>query len=509
MTGPLGRPGPIVLLAVLAPAAIVTVLGYVSLRQWARSSELLFREQARDMASMTADKIGMMLRVTDDELLARLQATLVDGHATVEAFQAAAPLVDRVYLFDRRGTARYPTTAHADDTIAAGLRTGPAQELWERGGRRELVIGDHVVLAAIVKSASGEPVLAALSRSREGLRRQVFEGTFAALDRATLWEVLDEAGRPVYQRAPLSDADLVASVPFREGLPGWRLALYQSRDASPEKAVRRQVAYLTAALGVLLVVIVAGIVATYRLVRREMEMARLKSDFVANVSHDLKTPLSVVRMYGETLDMGRVTDEAKRREYYRVITRESERLSRLIDNVLDFSRIDSGRRRYELAPTAVEPLVRETVEAFAYPLAQAGFKVDVEIAPDLPLVSLDAEAVRQALANLIDNALKYSAERRLLQVGARLAGGELALDVADRGIGIPASEHDKIFEKFYRVGRSETQGRRGSGVGLALVRHVADAHGGRVTVESRVGEGSRFTIWLPVAPKGERPSRAS
>src|SRR5262249_3558185 len=181
----------------------------------------------------------------------------------------------------------------------------------------------------IVKSASGEPVLAALSRSREGLRRQVFEGTFAALHTATLWEVLDDAGRPAHQRAPLSDADLAASAPFRRRLPGWRVGLYEARRAAPEKAVRRQVACLTAALGGLLVVIVAGIVATYRLVRREMEMARLKSDFVANVSHDLKTPLSVVRMYGETLDMGRVTDEAKRREYYRVITRESERLSRL------------------------------------------------------------------------------------------------------------------------------------------------------------------------------------
>ena len=181
-----------------------------------------------------------------------------------------------------------------------------------------------------------------------------------------------------------------------------------------------------------------------------------------------------------------------------MITRESERLSRLIDNVLDFSRIEGGRRRYERVPTAVEPLVRDVVDAFAYPLTRQGFKVDVHVAPDLPEVPLDADAVAQALANLVDNAIKYSAERKTLRVGAALAAGELALSVGDEGIGIPRSEQERIFEKFYRVAHSETQGRRGSGVGLALVRHVAEAHGGRVIVESASGEGSRFTIRIPI-----------
>ena len=234
-----------------------------------------------------------------------------------------------------------------------------------------------------------------------------------------------------------------------------------------------------------------------RLVRRETEMARLKADFVANVSHDLKTPLSVIRMYGETLEMGRVPDDASRQEYYRVITRESERLTRLIDNVLDFSRIEGGRRRYDMAPTAVEPLVRETLDAFAYPLGQHGFKVEVEIAPDLPEVAMDADAVGQALANLVDNAIKYSGDTKWLRVEAQAADGGVAIAVSDRGIGVPREEAQKIFEKFYRVGRSDTQARRGSGVGLALVKHVTEAHGGRINVESRPGEGSRFTLWLP------------
>ena len=144
--------------------------------------------------------------------------------------------------------------------------------------------------------------------------------------------------------------------------------------------------------------------------------------------------------------------------------------------------------------------MRDTVESFAHVLAQEGFKVDVAVQPELPDVPMDVDAVTQALANLIDNAIKYSESRKVLTVEAGLRDGGVALTVGDEGLGIPREEQRRIFDKFYRVGRSETQSRRGSGVGLALVRHVAQAHGGRVSVESQPGEGSRFTIWLPCAP---------
>jgi signal transduction histidine kinase len=229
-------------------------------------------------------------------------------------------------------------------------------------------------------------------------------------------------------------------------------------------------------------------------------MARLKSDFVANVSHDLKTPLSLIRMFGETLELGRVPDEATRREYYSIITRESERLTRLIDNVLDFSRIEGGGQRYDIGAHPVEPLIHEVLDAFRYPLAQRAFKLDVTVAPDLPEVLMDPEAIKQALANLVDNALKYSTERRRLGVSARQEGTWVVIEVADEGIGIPAAELERIFEKFYRIGRSETQRTRGSGVGLALVKHIVEAHGGRAGVESRPEQGSRFSLSLPIAP---------
>ena len=498
------KPGRIPVLAlgaIVAPAAIVAVLGYVSLRQWERSAELLFREQARDMATMAAEKIEMALRQAEDELLTRLQA-IVGGPGPVEPaldeLLRATPLVERLYLFDRQSARLYPRASRPDDEAVDRLPADLPPAAWQRGGRRAVVAGDRAVVTAILTSSAGAPVLAAFSPNLEALGREIFDTMLASLEGSSVVAVLDHRERPVYSRQPLGGAEPLVSVTFREGLPNWRLALFQRPGDSPRRAIRWQVAVFTGAFAVLVAVIAAGVVLTSRLVRRETEVARLKSDFVANVSHDLKTPLSVIRMFGETLEMGRVTDEAKRQDYYRVITRESERLSRLIDNVLDFSRIEGGRRVYDIVPTAVEPLVREALEAFGYPLAQASFKVEVDVAPDLPDVPMDRDAIGQALANLVDNAIKYSGERKTLHVSAAVRDGRLAVSVEDEGLGIPAEEHARIFEKFYRVGRSDTSGCRGSGVGLALVRHVAEAHGGAVTVASQPGVGSRFTLWLPL-----------
>jgi len=449
-----------------------------------------------------AEKIEMAVLKAEEEGLGRLRLAALDPHFApemVEAWKAQTPFFDRTYLFDRQGKVLYPRRwSSSDAAMLADLRAEISQGFWDRGGRRHIQLGDQVALVAVIQKSPRGPLLAVLRRSEQGLRRDILEKTLAGLEGQSLLAVLDGSDRAVYTSRPLNQAQHVLTVAFGEALPAWRLALYEPKGLSPRDAVRRQAMLLTAVFALLLGVIALGLGATYRLVRRESEMARLKSDFVANVSHDLKTPLAVIRMFAETLEMDRVPNEASRREYYGVITRESERLTRLIDNVLDFSRIESGRQRYDIALGHVEPVVHEVLEAFRYPLAQQGFKVDVHVEPDLPEVRLDPEAMKQALANLVDNAIKYSDERRRLGVTARRVGNEVCIVVSDEGVGIPAREQDRIFEKFYRIGRSETQGRRGSGVGLALVKHIVAAHGGRVTVESRPGEGSQFALHLPL-----------
>jgi signal transduction histidine kinase len=417
---------------------------------------------------------------------------------------ASTPLIHGLAVFDRQGHLRYPSVGQgATEGVFPTLARAFPPGAWARPGVRHLALQDQLVLEAVPTGPGGGALLAVLSLDPEALRRDLLEKTLGPLEGPAIPAVLDAQGRLVYARAPLEGASLVVSVPLGGALPGWRLGLYQLPGAFPWDTVRRQVILFSAAFGLLLLVIATGLGATYRLVRRETEMADLKADFVANVSHDLKTPLALIRMFGETLEMGRVADEASRQEYYRVITRESERLSRLLDNVLDFSRIERGRRTYVLAPAAVGPIVHEMLETFAYILAQQGFRLEVTVAPDLPEVPLDADAVSQALANLVDNAIKYSGDRRVLRVEAALRDGHLVVAVADEGMGIPPEEQERIFEKFYRIGRSETQGRRGSGVGLALVRHIMDAHGGRVTVESQPGRGSRFTLWFPLPDHGQ------
>src|SRR5499426_613727 len=430
VVSPSTRFSALALLAIVAPAGVVAILGYVSIRQWEASSELLYREQARDMATMAAEKVEMTLRRADEAFLDRLQAALRSGppsERAIDALMADSPLIRRLYLVGPRGELLYPGAWRDGDAAVVGpLVSAGALRRLERDGRRE-VIASHQVCLALLARPGGEPVVAAFLRDPETVRREVLETTLGALESSTILAVLDHEGRTIYTRAPLGDAQRVLSVGFREALPDWKLAVYQSPGASPRRAVRRQVMLFTGALGVLVAVIVAGIVMTWRLMRRETEMARLKSDFVANVSHDLKTPLSVIRMFGETLEMGRVTDEARRQEYYGVIARESERLSRLIENVLDFARIEGGRRTYAIVPTAVEPVIRDALAAFSHPLASQGFKVDVRVPPDVPEVPMDGEAIGQALSNLIDNAIKYSAERKSIIVEARAAGPELAI----------------------------------------------------------------------------------
>jgi signal transduction histidine kinase len=487
--------------AVFAAALVLAALGYLSLRRWEQAAERQLREQARDAAVMAAEKVEMAVVRAEQDGVADLQAVALErgfGAPAVEAWRRRNPLFDAVYLCARDGRVRYPVRwSREEGQVIAALRAEISQGFWDRGGRRHLDVDGRVVLATVLHGSPWGPLLVGLRRDDRTLGRDVVDRALAAPEGRSALVVVDASGRSVWASRPLESAAPVITVPFGEALPAWRVALYEPAGLAPRDMVRRQAMSFMAAFALLLALIGTGLVATYRLQRRESEIARLKSDFVANVSHDLKTPLSLIRMFAETLEMDRVPDEARRREYYAVLTRESERLSRLIDNVLDFSRIESGRQRYDIGHGPVEPVVHEVIESFRRPLHQQGFAVDVSIAPDLPDVPLDAEALKQALANLLDNAMKYSADRRKIRVAARREGGGVAVEVADEGIGIPISERERIFEKFYRVGRSETQGRRGSGVGLALVKHIVEAHRGRVTVDGGPGEGSRFTLHLP------------
>jgi signal transduction histidine kinase len=245
-------------------------------------------------------------------------------------------------------------------------------------------------------------------------------------------------------------------------------------------------------------VLLGGLALTLRTASRAMRLSQMKADFVSNVSHELRTPLASIRVFGEFLKLGRVQDNERVREYGEYIETESRRLTQLINNILDFSKIESGQKTYHFVTADVQSVVAETLKTFEVRLEQSGFVIQYDApAAALPEVEMDAEALAQALLNLLDNAVKYSGEARVIHVKLSRTIDFITIGVTDHGIGIAPEECGKVFEKFYRVGDCLVHDVKGSGLGLSIVKHIVEAHRGFVTVNSVAGQGSTFTIHLP------------
>ena len=254
-------------------------------------------------------------------------------------------------------------------------------------------------------------------------------------------------------------------------------------------------------LGIVNVILIFGVLMLLRNINREIGLAKMKTDFVANVSHELRTPLALIRMYAETLEMNRVPSEDKKLHYYKTIMNECTRLTNLINNILDFSKIESGRKEYHLSSVNLRDLVYNALDTYRVHLAQKGFSLEENIQQQLPPVMLDQEAVTLAFVNLIDNAIKFSKNEKCIRVNLSKENEKLILSVKDCGIGIPESEQNKIFEKFYRVGDSLIHNTKGSGLGLSLVKHIMEYHRGEVKVSSQLGVGSTFSLVFPINHK--------
>jgi signal transduction histidine kinase len=250
----------------------------------------------------------------------------------------------------------------------------------------------------------------------------------------------------------------------------------------------------------LVVVLGAALLAGYVLLRdvhRETETAAMRSHFVASVSHELKTPLTSIRAHAETLLLGRTANAAATADYLRTIVSESERLTRLVDSVLDFSRIEQGRKTYHLQPTPLEEVVRSAAKAREYPHSQLGFTLSIVSDGTAPTVRADPEALAQAILNLLGNAMKYSGDARVVEMRIGTRYDEAFVDVVDHGIGIAYDDQARIFERFHRVQSVETTGIAGTGLGLTLALHVVEAHQGRIAVVSQPGLGSTFSVRIP------------
>lgn len=291
-------------------------------------------------------------------------------------------------------------------------------------------------------------------------------------------------------------ADYGVTVPFAPVFPRWQLAAGY-RGVTIAELARRNFRTNLLLDAITVTLLLAGILLTLRAAARQIRLAQAKSSFVANVSHELKTPLSLIRLFAEILEMGRATSKEKEQEYYSIIHRESRRLTQLINNILDFSKIEARRKQYQFASCNVGSIVEDVLNAYEYQIASSGFELNTHIASSLPATRVDPDAIAQAVLNLLNNAIRYSRDTKRIEVRVEGRDGQIAIEVADRGIGIPRSEQERIFEKFYRVNNDLVHTVRGTGLGLALVKHIVDAHGGKIVVDSAPGKGSRFIILLP------------
>jgi signal transduction histidine kinase len=298
----------------------------------------------------------------------------------------------------------------------------------------------------------------------------------------------------VVQRGSGHGGALQAGILFQTLFPFWELSLTAPTGPGISAPVR-DVAVFTGSTVLVLCVLGLGVVLLLRDVSRETQLNRLRSDFVSGVSHELKTPLTLIRLYTETLLDEEQFRPEERRGFHQIILREGERLTHLIERALDFGRVERREKQYHLEEGNLAPFIAQTIQVYGEYLKRRGFTVEANLHPDLPVVAFDPDAVAQAVVNLLDNAAKYSGDSKF--VGVRLLSEDslVVFEVEDRGIGIPADEHEKIFQQFYR---SRTRsGKGGYGLGLYLVKHIMDAHGGRVEVASEAGRGSRFRLLFP------------
>jgi two-component system phosphate regulon sensor histidine kinase PhoR len=357
-------------------------------------------------------------------------------------------------------------------------------------------------LLSFIKRVHGEHIYyVVLKISLEYLLKELFPDVLGPLSGKYLYCVRDDHGRVMFGAPVGQPGKFLYEQAFPTTLYLWRLQLAPAPAATlnTEERARRRSEYLLISLT--LGIILAGTVFLLYVNQRERRANQLKSDFISNVSHELKTPLSLIRMFGELLALGKLKSPDKAKEYAEIITRESERLSRLIDNVLDFSRMERGRAAYDFQLGQLAEVVERSLDVYRHRLEREGFKLVTKIDGELPTTMIDENAMTLLLLNLLENAVKYGVVANTpgeIAVYLTRVGDRLRLVVGDQGPGIPPDEQVRIFDRFYRTRGARGTNVRGSGIGLSLVKHIAEAHGGTVSVESEPGKGAAFIVDIPL-----------
>jgi len=310
-------------------------------------------------------------------------------------------------------------------------------------------------------------------------------------------KVKDGNGDPVFSRV-LAEETGYLTFPFPENLPQWKLLLSENRPGFMATLLQAGSGIYLFAFILIALLMTLGFVFIMYTLNIELRLNTLQSEFISNVSHELKSPLTSIRMMTEMLHQRRVEAEAQKAEYYAAMLEESEHLSHLIDNILDFSRMEENRKKYDFVDLDLDTLTREFLKSIQEMIKMTGFEITYSCPDQVPVIRADRDAMLQVLYNLVDNAIKFSGASRKIDLDLAVQDREIQLSVKDHGMGISLTDQEKIFERFYRCRESQRSGIRGSGIGLTIVKKIVEDHGGRITLDSRPGEGSHFMVRLPI-----------
>jgi signal transduction histidine kinase len=530
-------------IAVAIPVGVLFYFQFRSINDLGRSSAVVLRQLSQETAdgvtgeiedALKAPYINVLLRTpqaqSDPLNLAAIEPTFEQGLATM-------PFVSRFYVwsdvstdhrgellaYDRENEGFHSSLPEADMVVQRFRELAPqkrAISVFEAtiDGRRSYF---QAQLRFVFPARDKLTSFAAFRVDSERLRGEFFPALVSeklkSVEGPTGFPplsvtLIDDAGRVIFPHGgsiptvyvdertfPLVffDPELVAlSAPEGRKFERWRIRTEYANQTIPAiigaraRPQRALMAMLAAVMGL-------GVFFVARAAAREVRVAELKSNFVSSVSHDLKTPLALIQLFAETLELGRLKNTDCAQEYYRIINSEARKLTRLIDNLLDFSKIEAGLRVYSKKPVNLTELTRGVLESLDSQFRHNQFTVTSRLDSDVPVL-IDAEAAVQALENLISNAMKYSPEHREIGVEVDRVDGYGVVRVTDRGIGVPQRLQHKIFRKFYRIQTDAGSGPQGTGLGLAIVDHVMRGHDGFVRVESEPGRGSTFTLHFPL-----------
>ena len=312
------------------------------------------------------------------------------------------------------------------------------------------------------------------------------------------WEVASVNGESLL-RSEYIPADIppVYTV-FPREMPSWSLTLYPESSGLLASLFGPGASIFLYIFIAIVIILAFGLFFTLQTVNNELNLSKMKSQFMSTVSHEFKSPLTSIRQMSEMLVQGRVPTRERQLKYHTTILKQSERLSHLIDNILDFSKMEEGQKLFHFEKNDIVPMVRNIVESFRNHTSEQGFNINFSVPEPVPDIVFDREAMEQVMHNLLDNACKYSGDSRRIDVKIVAKGYRVIISVRDFGIGIQKEDHEKIFSRFYRAGEELTQTVKGSGIGLTIVKQLVEAHNGAIDVESEAGKGSTFTVNIPL-----------